>query len=106
MAECVQVAVSNATFHFDKLYSYSVPAHLQDRGFVGSMVLVPFGRGAAAKLNRLLDPLRLTAQTGRQRRIADCADLVSALTRQLRAVVQQRSVDLVANAREQDGKFL
>lgn len=65
-----------------------------------------FDRGAAAKLNRLLDPLRLTAQTGRQRRIADCADLVSALTRQLRAVVQQRSVDLVANAREQDGKFL
>ena len=47
MAECVQVAVSNATFHFDKLYSYSVPAHLQDRVFVGSMVLVPFGRGAA-----------------------------------------------------------
>ena len=44
MAECVQVAVSNATFHFDKLYSYSVPAHLQDRVFVGSMVLVPFGR--------------------------------------------------------------
>ena len=26
LAECVQVAVSNATFHFDKLYSYSVPA--------------------------------------------------------------------------------
>ncbi len=54
MAECVQVAVSNATFHFDKLYSYSVPAHLQDRVFVGSMVLVPVrprrgcedGRGA------------------------------------------------------------
>ena len=64
------------------------------------------GRGAAAKLNRLLDPLRLTAQTDRQRRIADGADLVSALTRQLRAVVQQRSVDLVANAWEQDGKFL
>ena len=51
MAECVQVAVSNATFHFDKLYSYSVPAHLQDRVFVGSMVLVPFGRGAAARLS-------------------------------------------------------
>ena len=39
--DSVQVAVSNATFHFDKLYSYSVPAHLQDRVFVGSMVLVP-----------------------------------------------------------------
>ena len=65
-----------------------------------------FGRGAAAKLNGLLDPLRLTTQTGRQRRIADRADFVSALTRQLRTVVQQRSVDMVADAREQDGKFL
>ena len=54
MAECVQVAVSNATFHFDKLYSYSVPAHLQDRVFVGSMVLVPFGRGAAARMGGVL----------------------------------------------------
>ena len=54
MAECVQVAVSNATFHFDKLYSYSVPAHLQDRVFVGSMVLVPFGRGAAARMGVVL----------------------------------------------------
>ena len=50
MAECVQVAVSNATFHFDKLYSYSVPAHLQDRVLGGSMVLVPFGGGAAARM--------------------------------------------------------
>ena len=54
LAECVQVAVSNATFHFDKLYSYSVPAHLQDRVFVGSMVLVPFGRGAAARMGVVL----------------------------------------------------
>ena len=54
MAECVQVAVSDATFHFDKLYSYSVPAHLQDRVFVGSMVLVPFGRGAAARMGVVL----------------------------------------------------
>ena len=54
MAECVQVAVSNATFHFDKLYSYSVPAHLQGRVFVGSMVLVPFGRGAAARMGVVL----------------------------------------------------
>ena len=34
LAECVQVAVSNATFHFDKLYSYSVPAHLQDLSLI------------------------------------------------------------------------
>lgn len=43
MAVAVQVAVNNATFHFDKLYSYLVPEQLQDNVFIGSMVLVPFG---------------------------------------------------------------
>ncbi|MEG1447282.1 MAG: primosomal protein N' [Ruthenibacterium sp.] len=43
MAITAQIAVNSATFHFDKLYSYSVPAHLETRIFIGSMVLVPFG---------------------------------------------------------------
>lgn len=41
----VQVAVDNATFHFDKLYTYRLPARLEGKVFEGSMVLVPFGRG-------------------------------------------------------------
>lgn len=40
-----QVAVDNATIHFDKLYSYRVPDYLEGRVWPGSMVLVPFGRG-------------------------------------------------------------
>ena len=40
-----QVAVDNATIHFDKLYSYKVPDYLKGRVWPGSMVLVPFGRG-------------------------------------------------------------
>lgn len=40
-----QVAVDNATIHFDKLYSYKVPDYLGGRVWPGSMVLVPFGRG-------------------------------------------------------------
>lgn len=40
-----QVAVDNATIHFDKLYSYRVPETLAGRVWAGSMVLVPFGRG-------------------------------------------------------------
>lgn len=40
-----QVAVDNATIHFDKLYSYKVPDYLEGRVWPGSMVLVPFGRG-------------------------------------------------------------
>ena len=54
LAEWVQVAVNNATFHFDKLYTYSVPEHLQEQAFVGSMVLVPFGRGSAARMGVVL----------------------------------------------------
>ena len=34
-----QVAVDQATIHFDKLYSYRVPAELQDHVWPGSMVL-------------------------------------------------------------------
>ena len=41
-----QVAVSGATIHFDKLYSYLVPQSLAQRVHTGSMVLVPFGRGS------------------------------------------------------------
>ena len=41
----VQVAVDNATFHFDKLYTYRLPPRLEGKVFEGSMVLVPFGRG-------------------------------------------------------------
>lgn len=40
-----QVAVDNATIHFDKLYSYRIPEPLIGRVWPGSMVLVPFGRG-------------------------------------------------------------
>lgn len=40
-----QVAVDNATIHFDKLYSYKVPDYLEGCVWPGSMVLVPFGRG-------------------------------------------------------------
>ena len=41
-----QAAVNDANIHFDKLYSYRIPAELAGRVFPGSMVLVPFGRAA------------------------------------------------------------
>ena len=44
MPKTVGVAVSNATFHFDKLYTYAVMPDQQDAVRLGSMVLVPFGR--------------------------------------------------------------
>lgn len=54
MAEHVQVAVNNATFHFDKLYTYRVPERLQSSVYPGTMVLVPFGRGTAARMGVVL----------------------------------------------------
>lgn len=47
MPKTVGVAVSNATFHFDKLYTYAVLPEHQNAVRLGSMVLVPLARAAA-----------------------------------------------------------
>ena len=54
MPKTVGVAVSNATFHFDKLYTYAVMPDQQDTVKLGSMVLVPFGRGSRARMGVVL----------------------------------------------------
>ena len=54
MPKTVGVAVSNATFHFDKLYTYAVMPAQQDAVRLGSMVLVPFGRGSRARMGGVL----------------------------------------------------
>ena len=54
MPKTVGVAVSNATFHFDKLYTYAVMPAQQDAVRLGSMVLVPFGRGSRTRMGVVL----------------------------------------------------
>ena len=54
MPKTVGVAVSNATFHFDKLYTYAVMPDQQNAVRLGSMVLVPFGRGSRARMGVVL----------------------------------------------------
>ena len=54
MPKTVGVAVCNATFHFDKLYTYAVMPDQQDTVRLGSMVLVPFGRGSRARMGVVL----------------------------------------------------
>ena len=54
MPKTVGVAVSNATFHFDKLYTYAVMPDQQGTVKLGSMVLVPFGRGSRARMGVVL----------------------------------------------------
>ena len=54
MPKTVGVAVSKATFHFDKLYTYAVMPDQQNAVKLGSMVLVPFGRGSRARMGVVL----------------------------------------------------
>ena len=54
MPKTVGVAVSNATFHFDKLYTYAVLPEHQETVRMGSMVLVPFGKGSRARMGVVL----------------------------------------------------
>ncbi len=54
MPKTVGVAVSNATFHFDKLYTYAVLPEHQATVRMGSMVLVPFGKGSRARMGVVL----------------------------------------------------
>ena len=55
MPKTVGVAVSNATFHFDKLYTYAVMPDQQDAVRLCCMVLVPFGRGSRARMGVVMD---------------------------------------------------
>ncbi|WP_294568933.1 primosomal protein N' [uncultured Subdoligranulum sp.] len=62
-----QVAVDNATIHFDKLYSYRVPETLAGRVWPGSMVLVPFGRGDKPRMAVVLQVEDVDAETATKR---------------------------------------
>ncbi|UYJ35309.1 MAG: hypothetical protein OGM67_02960 [Oscillospiraceae bacterium] len=45
-----RAAVNDANIHFDRLYSYLIPAQLVGKVYPGSMALVPFGRGNKARM--------------------------------------------------------
>lgn len=62
-----QVAVDNATIHFDKLYSYRIPDALLGRVWPGSMVLVPFGRGDKPRMAVVLRVEELDAEAAPKR---------------------------------------
>lgn len=54
MPKTVGVAVSNATLHFDKLYTYAVMPDQRALVRLGSMVLVPFGRSSRPRMGVVL----------------------------------------------------
>lgn len=65
--DIAQVAVDNATIHFDKLYSYRIPDSLTGCVWPGSMVLVPFGRGDKPRMAVVLKVEQVDAETAPKR---------------------------------------
>lgn len=65
--DIAQVAVDNATIHFDKLYSYRIPDSLAGGVWPGSMVLVPFGQGDKPRMAVVLKVEQLDAETAPKR---------------------------------------
>ena len=86
LLQTVQVAVSGATFHFDKLYTYLLPPRLEGAVFVGSMVLVPFGRGNKPRTGVVL-ALGEQEEAGRCKELFDAAPEEARLTDELLGLV-------------------
>lgn len=86
LLQTVQVAVSGATFHFDKLYTYLLPPRLEGAVFAGSMVLVPFGRGNKPRTGVVL-ALGEQEEAGRCKELFDAAPEEACLTDELLGLV-------------------
>ena len=87
MPKTVGVAVSNATFHFDKLYTYAVMPNQQDAVRLGSMVLVPFGRGSRARMGVVL-ACDAEPENSKLKFLFDVAPASACLTPELLRLVQ------------------
>lgn len=87
MLQTVQVAVSGATFHFDKLYTYLVPPTLAHPVVPGGMVLVPFGRGNKPRMGVVL-AVGQQEEAGRCKELFDAAPENARLTDELLGLVR------------------
>ena len=86
MPKTVGVAVSNATFHFDKLYTYAVMPAQQDAVRLGGMVLVPFGRGSRARMGMVL-ACDAEPESSKLKYLFDVAPASACLTQELLKLV-------------------
>ena len=84
--QAAQVAVGNATIHFDKLYSYEIPQHLISLVHIGSMVLVPFGQGNRCRMGIVLG-LEQQPEGKRLKQLLDAAPEQACLTPELLKIV-------------------
>ena len=88
MPHTVQVAVNNATLHFDKLYTYRVPPELESKVPVGGMVLVPFGRGDKPRMAVVLAAGESEELSARVKPLYDAAPESACLTPDLLRLVE------------------
>lgn len=86
MVVTAQVAVDHATFQFDKSYTYLVPQPLLDLVRVGSMVLVPFGRGNGPRMGVVLS-VEQQREEAKLKALYDCAPEECVLTDELLQLV-------------------
>ena len=91
MPKTVGVAVSNATFHFDKLYTYAVMPDQQNAVKLGSMVLVPFGRGSRARMGVVL-ACDAEPESAKLKYLFDVAPASACLTPELLRTLKQGRV--------------
>ena len=88
MPNIAKVAVSDATIHFDKLYSYRVPPELEGKLWPGGIVLVPFGRGDAPRMAVVLDCERQEPEPPRLKSVLAAAPEEARLTPDLLELVR------------------
>ncbi|MGN0983489.1 MAG: primosomal protein N', partial [Gemmiger sp.] len=88
MPQIAQVAVNDATIHFDKLYSYLIPAPLEGRVWPGSMVLVPFGAGNKSRMAVALEIGQEETPDPRCKELLDVAPEEARLTPDLMELVR------------------
>ncbi len=50
MSSLAQVAVEKTAYHFDRLFTYSLPERLREQALPGTRVLVPFGQGSQERV--------------------------------------------------------
>ena len=88
MTHTAQVAVNDATIHFDKLYTYLIPPELVGSVWPGSMVLVPFGRGDHPRMAVVLAVAEEETPDPRCKSLLDAAPEDARLTPDLLELVQ------------------
>lgn len=82
------VAVSSASYAFDKPFSYAVPDFLKEKLLPGMRVVVPFGRGNRRRAGLVLELRASEADTRKLKSIISAADEEPALSGEMTELIE------------------